>query len=407
MSQLNVVPGRPRRRFRLSLRAVLVVVLVIGGWLGWIVYKARAQREAVQAIEGGNGQVIFHWQLANGTVIPKAKPPQFGGLRELLGREYFERPVRVVLFARSGGRNGPVVDGDAVMTHVGRLEALEELTVNSENISEKGLSHLANLTRLRKLTIAPTGRYTPTVPNGRDARGGPNLDRKLAGLAGMSRLVELDLSQFPVSDEGLVYLRGLSSLRRLVLSRTTTDAALVHLKDLTGLRVLDLEAAPITVIGLRHLSRLVGLVELNLNLTDVNSLEPLRELTTLRKLGLMGCPLGDAGLAAIENFGELRELELFQTGITDAGMVHLRGLTKLTSLGLRANVRVTDHGVASLSKMTFLSKLDLERTKVSDSGLESLSRLTGLREVRVWGTRVSDSGIEKIRDAHPILGVAR
>ena len=48
--------SRPWRRFlRFSVRGMIVLVLVIGGWLGWIVRSARIQREAVAAIEKSAG----------------------------------------------------------------------------------------------------------------------------------------------------------------------------------------------------------------------------------------------------------------------------------------------------------------------------------------------------------------
>ena len=40
--------ARPWRRFlRFSVRGLIVLVLVIGGWFGWVVRSARIQREAV------------------------------------------------------------------------------------------------------------------------------------------------------------------------------------------------------------------------------------------------------------------------------------------------------------------------------------------------------------------------
>ena len=42
-------------RFRLSLRMLMAVVLVLGMVLGWIVHRARVQRQAVAAIERGAG----------------------------------------------------------------------------------------------------------------------------------------------------------------------------------------------------------------------------------------------------------------------------------------------------------------------------------------------------------------
>ena len=52
VAAMPAVPvARPWRRFlRFSVRGLIVLVLVIGVWLGWLVRSARIQREAVAAI---------------------------------------------------------------------------------------------------------------------------------------------------------------------------------------------------------------------------------------------------------------------------------------------------------------------------------------------------------------------
>jgi hypothetical protein len=40
----------------------MAAVLIIGGGLGWLVYCARAQREAVAAIEAADGKVYYDWE---------------------------------------------------------------------------------------------------------------------------------------------------------------------------------------------------------------------------------------------------------------------------------------------------------------------------------------------------------
>src|SRR4051794_8812708 len=44
---------------RLSVQALMVFVLLIGGGLGWVAYRARLQREAVAMILGAGGRVTY------------------------------------------------------------------------------------------------------------------------------------------------------------------------------------------------------------------------------------------------------------------------------------------------------------------------------------------------------------
>jgi hypothetical protein len=63
--------SRPWRGIlRLSVRWLIVLVLVIGVWLGWIVRSARIQREAVAAIMRDGGSV---WRSNDWTPIPGGK----------------------------------------------------------------------------------------------------------------------------------------------------------------------------------------------------------------------------------------------------------------------------------------------------------------------------------------------
>jgi ABC-type polysaccharide/polyol phosphate export permease len=55
---------------RLSVRAMIVLVVVVGCWLGWVAHRARIQREAVQAVmqAGVRGTTIsYDWEYKNGS----------------------------------------------------------------------------------------------------------------------------------------------------------------------------------------------------------------------------------------------------------------------------------------------------------------------------------------------------
>src|SRR5262245_46876506 len=86
-----------RRYLRFSVRGLIVVVLVIGIWLGWIVRRARIQREAVAAIKNAGGFVAYEWEWANGTLIPGAKPWAPRWLVDLIGVDYLGRVTDVQL----------------------------------------------------------------------------------------------------------------------------------------------------------------------------------------------------------------------------------------------------------------------------------------------------------------------
>ena len=83
------------------------------------------------------------------------------------------------------------------------------------------------------------------------------------------KVQRLDLSYQP-SHRVLPMVKELPSLRILYLQGAeVTDVGLEYLKDMKGLTVLFLAVNPITNAGLKHLRGLEALVELNLNFTGV------------------------------------------------------------------------------------------------------------------------------------------
>jgi len=62
-------------------------------------------------------------------------------------------------------------------------------------------------------------------------------------------------------------------------------------------------------------------------------------------------------------------LEHHSATFTDAGLVHLKGLTSLKELRLVGFVRISDAGLVHLKGMTNLQNLQLLETRITDAGL--------------------------------------
>jgi hypothetical protein len=62
------------RRPRLSVRASMVLVLLLGGGIGWVVRIARIQRGAVAAIQRAGGRVWYSWEFKDGKPISNSRP---------------------------------------------------------------------------------------------------------------------------------------------------------------------------------------------------------------------------------------------------------------------------------------------------------------------------------------------
>jgi hypothetical protein len=200
--------SRPWRSFlRFSVRCLIVLVLVVGGWLAWLVRHAHVQREAVAAIVKGGNTVEYDWQWSNGRFNPGGEPWAPRWLVELAGVDYFGNVVSAVVI----------------------------------NASEHKLIHLGKLGKLRNLVI--------TVES-------DTADAWLVHLNGLTNLLELNLGGAHVTDAGLAHLAGLTNLSGLGLDcPRVSDAGLASLKGLPKLSVLDVEGTQVTEAGIRQLQQ--------------------------------------------------------------------------------------------------------------------------------------------------------
>ena len=148
-----------------------------------------------------------------------------------------------------------------------------------------------------------------------------------------------------------------------------------------------------------HVPRMNTLILANTGVTDAG-VAHLKELAgTLQVLTLDGTQVTDAGLAHLEGLTRLQWLSFTNTRVTDAGLSHLERLTGLQSLMLQ-ETSVTDVGLAHVEGLTALQQLNLRKTKVTDAGLVHVMGLKNLKLI-LLGTNVTDAGIAGMRRALP------
>jgi hypothetical protein len=152
------------------------------------------------------------------------------------------------------------------------------------------------------------------------------------------------------------------------------EAQLAHLKRLKQLKLLDFHRTPLSDAGLAHVEGLSGLRVLNLSCTNVS----------------------DAGLKYVEGLKQLQELYLVGTQVSDAGMGHLKALQQLKELDV-GSTRLTSDGLAHLNVLGQLRVLALWGTLVDDAGLAHLKGLTRLERLDLSITQISDAGLAHLK----------
>lgn len=294
--------------------------------------------------------------------------------------------------------------------------SVTEVDLRETTIDDAALTHLAGLRRLRSVTLAGTG----------------VTDAGLETLGTISTLQALDLRECKITNAGPAHLAGLTNLRTLRLSgkdggTTVDDEGLVALAKLTKLKVLGLDFLWVSEKGLEGLGELQDLEELYLAQTLVDDgslatlarfprlkklrisktqvtgegLTHLAKLTQLEELDLSECSqLEDDGLARLSGMTQLTRLNLWRVQIGDAGVAHLAGLTNLQWLNLD-NTMLTNAGLKALTGMNRLTFLHLGSTAVSDAGLQQLESLTALKDLKVTRTPVTAEGVAALKKKLP------
>jgi Leucine-rich repeat (LRR) protein len=391
MPSSSETPKRKLRWYQFSLRTLLIFVTFFGIACSWFAVKmrqAKRQRDAVEAILKNRGEVFYDFQERD--IL--AKPPGPEWFRNWIGEDFLFN----VAFVSLGRDPQP--------------EPLQELP------------------NIRHLELY----YDPNESNtGEEEKKdhGPLANRKWEVIKFLTRLRELHLNGFGITDTEMEYVRGLSQLEIMSLDATlVTDKGLACLNDFKRLRVLSLvQCYGITDEGLAHLKGLNNLEKLDLSLslpiTDLG-LEKIKELSQLRELELHRTSITDSGMKYLGDLKKLELLTLSDTQVGDHGLKQLQCLTKLQELriGMPNKAVITDDGVKILDAFPQLQDLsicctesalphfacfnnlrylELHGEQITDNGLESLKKLSHLKSLRLIDTKISSEGFQILQNSLP------
>jgi hypothetical protein len=180
-------------------------------------------------------------------------------------------------------------------------------------------------------------------------------------------------------DVDLAILKHFSRLRDLQIAASlVTDDAMIHLQELKSLRELTLYRTHVTGYGLRRLSG-----------------------NPLEKLVLAGPEISDETLEALECFPDLRKLMIFDSSVTDAGLAHFTHVPNLQKL-LLTDSPVCDSGMVHLAKLTQLYELDLTGLVLTDDGISRLASLPRLQYLYVADTSITEAGLLSFRNTRTL-----
>ncbi len=273
-----------------------------------------------------------------------------------------QNPSNVISLAFSGRVN------DAGMAALRAFSNLVYLEIeNAESITNAGMAHLVYVPHL---TTFHLGWSTGTTDTG------------LAYVRLLPDLMNLHLPWSGISDAALPYLETLTKLSTLELReckhiKGTGLSCLRATKDLTTLDLAGM--TQLSDSGLQHIAACKALTKLDLarcpQLT-MKGVMYLRDLANLTYLDLSrNAQIEDKSAAILCALPQLATLNLARTAITDVGLSHIGDITSLLYLDLSYCELITDKGLAYLRHLPKLAYLNVEGCKrITQRGLAKLSR---------------------------------
>jgi serine/threonine protein kinase len=275
------------------------------------------------------------------------------------------------------------------MKRLANLTRLETLILNGQPVSDEGILQLRGCPHLKTLMLTST-------------KAG---DLALQYIAeNFPELQSLDISNTNVTGTGLLHLKKLSQLNQLVMSGLVAlkQDTLASLQEMNGLRELDVSRNAITNSGLAHLQKLPSVERLQLDQTLINDdgLGALLELPALSVLSLADTKISNGGMATVAKIEGLTDLVLMGTLVDNQGLAALKDLKNLSSLFLYG-LHVNDDGIAHLRGLPNLANLMLFQTEVTDGCLPHLKAMKGLKTLDIRQTRITADGVKKIKAELP------
>ena len=281
-------------RLRFSLRAMLVVLTLVGCALGWLMLKrseARQEREAAESLSNLNAMVLYDYGPFE--MLSQPTPPGPRWLTALLGENLFVH-VQQVSF--------PYVDG---------VLPEQPYRVDRRDLSDRDLALVGRFKHLKGLNLS----------------GFPIRSAALADIEHLSSLIDLSLGVTAIDNEALKHVGKLINLQKLNLWNTNiTSDGLKHLAELGQLRMLHVGGTRVSDEGLVHLANLHGLRTLYLandsnahhraRITD-RGMRHLRKLPNLEHLSLIGTDVTDTGLKELASLKHLQNLDVSDTKVSE------------------------------------------------------------------------------------------
>jgi len=261
----------PIQRFRFprfSLRKLTILVTLTCVALAIVamqVSRVRKQNKVVDTVRKLGGQVTFFHdarahELANGN--PQSLWHYW--ILNIRRHEYFRQAISIGIRSPATVPDELQVTNEHLATFAG-TPSVERLVIeNQEQVTDRGLLHIAKLKQLQSIVLRGTGieghglRHLTSLRElkGLNLAKLPLSDEDILPLKSLENLEYLNLGHTQISDKSLSTIASLDSLSKLYLNNTEiSDGGLERLYGLTHLKILVLYQTNVTEKGCKKIKR--------------------------------------------------------------------------------------------------------------------------------------------------------
>lgn len=248
----------------------------------------------------------------------------------------------------------------------------------------------------------------------------------LEGITKFSNLIDLSLSNSPITDVGIKNICNQTILTKLKIYRckNLTSNGLNEITKLVNLTALDIipadnksKIAVHTVIKLKNLKNLdmryCDLTDSNVykklitnlvNLTTLNIcnktnylIDDESALVNLSDLSFSHCCISDEGFNELTKLVNITTLNFSETFLTGRNLKEITKMTNLTALSFLNCTSISDEGFNGLDKLSNLKDLNISYCNVTDTGLKKVFKLVNLTALDIYEcSNITDNGFKEI-----------
>lgn len=251
----------------------------------------------------------------------------------------------------------------AAAEHATEIAGIQELILGGSAVSDTGIAALPKFSGLKRL----------------DLSGAHISPKSLETVAQLTSLESLRINAIPMEDASIAVLKAMPSLTELSLVGTSIgESAFESLAAMEHLKVLDVSGND-QVLG-RMFSELVkkkrfgGLTSITADNSGFGyyGLVEIGSLPNLEFLSVNNAFVGDDALKGVAKSRSIKRLYVSANLFSDEGMPSFKRMNQLEELRIDGNITVTDAGLMHLRGLKSLRELRLDSRRCTEVEVRSL-----------------------------------